>query len=110
MSAGRVLQQRKGMITTKIKAMLFCRELLVVPSCAGIRDLTRVMQLLPSGCRYRMTVLRNLPNLEKLDNVAVSSDELAEAARRGHHIPDSDDEGYPQVLTYIGENISHCFA
>lgn len=45
---------------------------------------------------YRMTVLRNLPNLEKLDNVPVQPDEVQEAMRRGAHIPDSDDEGYPQ--------------
>uniref|UniRef100_A0A2A4JFB8 U2A'/phosphoprotein 32 family A C-terminal domain-containing protein n=1 Tax=Heliothis virescens TaxID=7102 RepID=A0A2A4JFB8_HELVI len=46
--------------------------------------------------QYRMTVLRNLPNLEKLDNVPVQPDEVQEAMRRGIHIPDSDDEGYPQ--------------
>ncbi|XP_045531413.1 uncharacterized protein F09G8.5 isoform X3 [Pieris brassicae] len=45
---------------------------------------------------YRMTVLRNLPNLEKLDNVPVRPEEVQEAMRRGIHIPDSDDEGYPQ--------------
>lgn len=49
--------------------------------------------------RYRMTVLRNLPNLEKLDNVPVQPDEVQEAIRRGAHIPDSDDEGYPQQVT-----------
>ncbi|XP_053621387.1 uncharacterized protein LOC128681482 isoform X2 [Plodia interpunctella] len=46
--------------------------------------------------QYRMTVLRNLPNLEKLDNVAVHPEEVQEAMRRGSLIPDSDDEGYPQ--------------
>ncbi|CAH0688505.1 unnamed protein product [Chilo suppressalis] len=45
---------------------------------------------------YRMTVLRNLPNLEKLDNVPVHPEEVQDAMRRGQHIPDSDDEGYPQ--------------
>ncbi|XP_075988212.1 uncharacterized protein LOC142984472 isoform X2 [Anticarsia gemmatalis] len=49
---------------------------------------------------YRMTVLRNLPNLEKLDNVPVQPDEVQEAMRRGVHIPDSDDEGYPQTESY----------
>ncbi|XP_072937616.1 uncharacterized protein [Epargyreus clarus] len=49
---------------------------------------------------YRMTVLRNLPNLEKLDNVAVHPEEVQEAMRRGAHIPDSDDEGYPQQESY----------
>lgn len=75
-----------------------------------------------------MTVLRNLPNLEKLDNVPVHPEEVSilaflismvsthkyrfmynlnlvlslqvqEAMRRGVHIPDSDDEGYPQQVT-----------
>ncbi|KAI5643649.1 leucine-rich repeat domain-containing protein [Phthorimaea operculella] len=45
---------------------------------------------------YRMTVLRNLPNLEKLDNVSVQPEEVTEAMRRGVYIADSDDEGYPQ--------------
>ncbi|CAH2242766.1 jg10303 [Pararge aegeria aegeria] len=45
---------------------------------------------------YRMTVLKNLPNLEKLDNVVVHPEEVQEAVRKGAHIPDSDDEGYPQ--------------
>ncbi|CAH0716767.1 unnamed protein product, partial [Brenthis ino] len=49
---------------------------------------------------YRMTVLRNLPNLEKLDNVVVHPEEVQEAMRKGVHIPDSDDEGYPQQESY----------
>ncbi|XP_049882778.1 cilia- and flagella-associated protein 410 isoform X2 [Pectinophora gossypiella] len=49
---------------------------------------------------YRMTVLRNLPNLEKLDNVPVQPEEVTEAMRRGVYIPDSDDEGYPQQESY----------
>ncbi|XP_032525204.2 cilia- and flagella-associated protein 410 isoform X4 [Danaus plexippus] len=52
---------------------------------------------------YRMTVLRNLPNLEKLDNVVVQPDEVQEAMRRGVHIPDSDDEGYPQTQESYGQ-------
>ncbi|XP_050359241.1 uncharacterized protein LOC126779292 isoform X3 [Nymphalis io] len=52
---------------------------------------------------YRMTVLRNLPNLEKLDNVVVQADEVQEAMRRGVHIPDSDDEGYPQQQESYGQ-------
>lgn len=53
--------------------------------------------------QYRMTVLRNLPNLEKLDNVLVQPDEVQEAMRRGLHIPDSDDEGYPQQQESYGQ-------
>ena len=32
---------------------------------------------------YRQTVIRNIPQLQKLDNVAVTSEEMAEAMRRG---------------------------
>ncbi|XP_045538407.1 uncharacterized protein LOC106708297 isoform X5 [Papilio machaon] len=52
---------------------------------------------------YRMTVLRNLPNLEKLDNIIVQPEEVQEAMRRGTHIPDSDDEGYPQQQESYGQ-------
>ncbi|KAJ0170107.1 hypothetical protein K1T71_014035 [Dendrolimus kikuchii] len=52
---------------------------------------------------YRMTVLKNLPNLEKLDNVPVHPEEVQEAMRRGAHIPDSDDEGYPQTQESYGQ-------
>lgn len=52
---------------------------------------------------YRMTVLRNLPNLEKLDNVVVHPEEVQEAMRKGVHIPDSDDEGYPQQQESYGQ-------
>jgi len=34
-------------------------------------------------CRYRQTVIRNIPQLQKLDNVAVTSEEMADAMRRG---------------------------
>ena len=33
--------------------------------------------------RYRQTVIRNIPQLQKLDNVAVTSEEMADAMRRG---------------------------
>ena len=33
--------------------------------------------------RYRVTVIRNLPQLQKLDNIAVQPDEMADAMRRG---------------------------
>ena len=33
--------------------------------------------------RYRQTVIRNIPQLQKLDNVAVASEEMADAMRRG---------------------------
>lgn len=49
---------------------------------------------------YRHTVLRNLPNLEKLDNIPVDPDEVAEAQHRGIDIPDSDEEGYAPQESY----------
>ncbi|XP_022115400.2 uncharacterized protein F09G8.5 isoform X2 [Pieris rapae] len=51
-----------------------------------------------SHAEYRMTVLRNLPNLEKLDNVPVTPEEVQEAMKRGILIPESgsDDEVCPQ--------------
>ena len=33
--------------------------------------------------RYRQTVIRNIPQLQKLDNVAVTPEEIADAMRRG---------------------------
>ncbi|XP_053554570.1 cilia- and flagella-associated protein 410 [Bombina bombina] len=36
--------------------------------------------------KYRMTVLRNLPNLHKLDNQAVTQEELAQAIKLGEEI------------------------
>ncbi|CAI9558333.1 unnamed protein product [Staurois parvus] len=37
----------------------------------------------PDPYRYRMTVLRNLPNLQKLDNQAVTADEVSQATTEG---------------------------
>ncbi|GAB6025262.1 hypothetical protein CHUAL_010682 [Chamberlinius hualienensis] len=36
-----------------------------------------------TGDRYRLTVLKYLPNLKKLDNIVVNSDELSDAERYG---------------------------
>uniref|UniRef100_A0A4W3H4W1 Cilia and flagella associated protein 410 n=2 Tax=Callorhinchus milii TaxID=7868 RepID=A0A4W3H4W1_CALMI len=52
----------------------------------------RVLWLSENPCcgtdphKYRMTVLRNLPNLQKLDNQAVSEEELAQALQEGEEI------------------------
>ena len=48
-------------------------------------------------CRYRSTVIRNLPQLQKLDNVAVQPDDMAEAMRRGIELvhPLDRDTAYP---------------
>ncbi|VVD01420.1 unnamed protein product [Leptidea sinapis] len=70
-----------------------------------IRDLAEIRHLkhLPDlTSLYRLTVLRNLPHLEKLDNISVQPDEVQEAMRRGTLISDSDDEGFPhQVHNFI---------
>lgn len=42
------------------------------------------------ACRYRLTVLRALPHLQKLDNVAVDSEEVQKAMVCGVPLPSSD--------------------
>lgn len=37
-------------------------------------------------CRYRLTVLRALPNLQKLDNIAVQPEEVQDALRKGREL------------------------
>lgn len=55
-----------------------------------LRNLTKLKNLwleenpcAQAGEIYRMTVIKNLPQLQKLDNVMVQPDELGEAMRRG---------------------------
>ena len=56
-----------------------------------LRDLSRLKNLWleENPCAegdaelYRQTVIKNIPQLQKLDNVAVTSEEMAEAMRRG---------------------------
>ena len=50
-----------------------------------------------SPFRYRATVIRNLPQLQKLDNVVVQPDEVADAMRRGIELlhPYDTDESIP---------------
>ena len=47
--------------------------------------------------RYRATVIRNLPQLQKLDNVVVQPDEVSDAMRRGIELihPYDQDESIP---------------
>ncbi|MEE6490341.1 hypothetical protein FKM82_015848 [Ascaphus truei] len=55
--------------------------------------------------KYRMTVLRNLPNLHKLDNQAVTEEELTQAITEGEEItaPPTEiansDNGQPESIT-----------
>ena len=44
---------------------------------------------------YRWTVLKNVPQLQKLDNVGVTSEEMAEAMRRGLELDHPLDGGSP---------------
>ena len=48
-------------------------------------------------CRYRSTVIRNLPQLQKLDNVVVQPDEVDKAMRSGIELihPYDTDETIP---------------
>ena len=42
---------------------------------------------------YRQTVIRNIPQLQKLDNVSITSEEMADAMRRGINIDHPHDGG-----------------
>ncbi|XP_075398341.1 cilia- and flagella-associated protein 410 [Tenrec ecaudatus] len=63
----------------------------------------------PDPHLYRMTVLRNLPSLQKLDNQAVTEEELSRALMEGHEIMaapttedmDSEQPGLPDTLSSI---------
>ncbi|XP_029462362.1 cilia- and flagella-associated protein 410 isoform X2 [Rhinatrema bivittatum] len=60
----------------------------------------RVLWLAENPCcgqdllRYRLTVLRNLPNLQKLDNQAVTEEELSQALLEGDEITASPNNLY----------------
>ena len=70
--------------------------------------------------RYRSTVIRNLPQLQKLDNAVVQPDDMAEAMRRGIELvhpldrdtayPPPQSMGYSQVSTarVMGRIMSDC--
>lgn len=92
---------------TSLKDFAYCprlRELYLRKNC--IRDISeiaclknlpklRVLWLSDNPCadaeQYRMTVLRNLPSLTKLDTVVVEEGEVLEAARQGKEIPTPED-------------------
>ncbi|XP_069331008.1 cilia- and flagella-associated protein 410 isoform X2 [Eulemur rufifrons] len=87
-----------------------------IPSLAELfhlKDLPhlRVLWLAENPCcganphRYRMTVLRNLPNLQKLDNQAVTEEELSRALMEGEEITAPGREG-PEQLSYVLSSIS----
>ncbi|XP_068099608.1 cilia- and flagella-associated protein 410 [Hyperolius riggenbachi] len=63
----------------------------------------------PDPHRYRMTVLRNLPNLQKLDNQVVTSEEVSQAATEGVEITSppsvipSTENGHPPPTTEQNE-------
>ncbi|KAH9492410.1 hypothetical protein Btru_051042 [Bulinus truncatus] len=47
---------------------------------------------------YRMTVLRTLPRLQKLDNIVVSSEEISRATLEGDNLPVPEDFSYSGVF------------
>ncbi|KAF2900162.1 hypothetical protein ILUMI_06029 [Ignelater luminosus] len=53
---------------------------------------------------YRMTVLRTLPQLQKLDNVAVTQEELREASRKGKVLTHPEDPQESEEEEYIPQN------
>ncbi|KAM6225354.1 cilia- and flagella-associated protein 410 [Rhynchocyon petersi] len=92
-----------------------------IPSLAELfylKDLPRlrVLWLAENPCcgpdphLYRMTVLRNLPGLQKLDNQAVTEEELSRALMEGDEItaaPDieSRQPGVPFTLSSVGPSV-----
>lgn len=62
-----------------------------------LKNLTRLRNLwladnpCAEGRNYRATVLRTLPNLQKLDNVVVSEEEKKEAEENGDNLPPPED-------------------
>ena len=46
-------------------------------------------------CSYRMSVIKNLPQLQKLDNTPVQPDEVGEAMRRGVELVHPHDRSGP---------------
>nr|XP_012634515.1 protein C21orf2 isoform X2 [Microcebus murinus] len=83
-----------------------------------LKDLPRlrVLWLAENPCcganphRYRMTVLRNLPNLQKLDNQAVTEEELSRALLEGEEITAPGRQGVgngcPEQPSYVLSSIS----
>ena len=53
-----------------------------------------------SSYSYRMTVIKNLPQLQKLDNVMVQPDEVGEAMRRGVELVHPHDRPIPGQMVY----------
>lgn len=88
---------------TSLKDFAYCtrlRELYLRKNCINdiseigcLRNLPRlrVLWLSDNPCAdqelYRMTVLRNLPKLTKLDTLVVEEDEVLKAAKEGNEIP-----------------------
>ena len=51
--------------------------------------------ILKTLCSYRMSVIKNLPQLQKLDNTPVQPDEVGEAMRRGVELVHPHDRSGP---------------
>ncbi|CAH0777718.1 unnamed protein product [Bemisia tabaci] len=59
-------------------------DIIYLKSCPSLHCLWLDENPCAEHDNYRLTVIRNLPNLKKLDNVEITPDEKREAARRGH--------------------------
>jgi len=65
------------------------REILYLKDLRQLKNLWLAENPCADGSeRYRQTVIHNLPQLEKLDNISISSQERAEALRYGEAIED----------------------
>lgn len=67
--------------------------------------------------RYRLTVIRNLPQLQKLDNITIQADEMADAMRRGQELLHPFDQvdsyhtpiPYQPPLQQVKDASCHCY-
>jgi len=55
-------------------------------------------------CRYRLTVLRALPTLQKLDNIAVQPEEVQDAMRKGRELV------HPEDIQELSSPMEHQWA
>lgn len=107
------MEQREQLYTTQLREIEFVFNIFSLSKLPSKVDLT-IYYFLEL---YRATVIRNLPQLQKLDNVVVQPDELADALRRGvdliHPMEPLQDPRYtrmpsmpPQVVVNYQQNCS----
>ncbi|XP_015999005.2 cilia- and flagella-associated protein 410 isoform X2 [Rousettus aegyptiacus] len=109
---------------SSLEPVSWCRQLSelylrgnCIPSLAELRHLQglphlRVLWLAENPCcgpdphRYRMTVLRNLPRLQRLDNQAVTEEELSRALLEGEEVMAPSREGTGNGQTELSYTLS----